>query len=139
VNELDIDKKDVYKLVSVVCIFWLIANVAFPIAFRICYLSNEGRERRGWRGWSSEYNPDIDTYIGEHKQVVGIYKGYHEATSVGNPEYIILIDNDSYMCWWTKDAFITSLDNCLGKEITLYLELYDDWMDVWVITGFKLN
>ena len=133
---MKIEKQTMYVLVSIVCIFWILFNVVFPFISGALTVTGN---RRGWRGYSSEYKPDIDTYIGEYKTVNGLYRGYSEPTSVGNPEYYIYIENESYSCWWTKDKFISSLDHCIGKEITLYLELYSDrcGMDIWVITGFK--
>ena len=135
------EKKIAYYFVIAVCLFWILFNVVFPfISASISVV--DGSARRGWRGRSINYHPDIDTYISEYLDVNGIYQGYNEGTSVGEPEYWIKIDNGSYMCVFMKQCYLDTLNYCLGKNITLHLEQFSQYSCFssdknWVIIGLE--
>ena len=140
---MEIKKETVYTLVAIVCIFWILFNIVFP-TIGILLDNPVTSNRRGWRGKSINYHSDIDTYISEYYSVSGIYKGYSEATSVGNPEYWIKVDNETVMCIYMKQCFLDTLNYCLGKDITLKLEQfgqYSKWSSdkSWVIIGIEIN
>ena len=138
---IKITKETVYILIAIVCVFWILFNVVSPF---LGWIINDSFNRRGWRGHSINMHPETDSYISVYDSISGIYKGYTEATSVGEPEYWITVGNETRMCLFMKQCFLDTFNSCLGKDITVNLEQfgqYTCWCSdkSWVVIGIKIN